>query len=514
MLGRIIVKPVAKKLMDAIVGMASDPSMMPVEYRIPGTGDEIVVNNCKVVDVIHGRILNNATVVIRGKTIKNITQGSSPAHIHGRALDLGGRYVLPGLIDAHCHISVSSTFYILPTIGDAVRHFRQIRRQWPTSVEAGVTTVRDTGSFPLMLKGLIQDVEDCKLKGPRVFHCNSMLNVMGSHPDIPPHHINPLAKPASLAMGSIGADFRSDKELARTLKTNLPGASFIKLTVDRHSMFQSKGAIPVYTDRQLRTIFDFAQTHGLPVACHCATSWGLKRMLDYPVHSFEHIVSDIRLPDNVIQILADKRISVVPTMSLGSAYVINSIRAHIADQWLNDFVENEIELANDYLKNVPENQCDAKIHAASLKRMGLYCKRASGHLSRKHLYLPDAPNFVRVLTTGADNLIRMRDAGVNIGCGMDAGMPLVYFGTLHREIELLGRIGFTNLEALRTATINNALILGREDVQGSIEEGKLADLVVVDKNPLDDLSALEKPVLVMKEGRIEHSLLPIWKSAA
>ncbi|MFP4476048.1 MAG: amidohydrolase family protein [Desulfatibacillaceae bacterium] len=507
MLTKKLVKPVAKTLMGAIVAMASDPSMKPLAHQTPQSGEETAVTNCRLVDVASGRILNDATVVIRDGAIQNIARGPAPEHLQGRALDLGGRYVLPGLIDGHCHISVSSTFSILPTIGDAVRNFRQIRGQWPASVEAGVTTVRDTGSFPLMLKGLVQDVESGKLKGPRVFHCNSILNVKGSHPDIPPHHINPLAKPASTVMGSIGADFRSDRELVPTLEKNLPGASFIKLTVDRHSTFQGKGPIPVYTDRQLRVIFDFAESHGLPVSCHCATGWGLKRMLDYPVHSFEHMVSDVRLPDDVIQTLADRNISVVPTMSLGSTYVVDGIRALVGEQWLTDFVENEIGLANAYLKNVPAHHCDPKIHAASLKRMGLYTRLARGLHSGRRLYLPDAVNYVRILSTGADNLLRMRDAGVNIGCGMDAGMPLVYFGALYREIGLLGRIGLTNLEALRTATINNARILGGENILGSVEPGKLADLVVVDKNPLEDLSALEKPVLVMKEGRVEHALL-------
>ncbi|MBU2488896.1 MAG: amidohydrolase family protein [Proteobacteria bacterium] len=507
MLTKKLFQPVADRVMSVIAALAADPSTKPLAHSKADAKNGMVVTNCKVVDVVSGRVLDNSSVLIRGGVIKSIRQGMATGMGDVEVLDLGGRYLIPGLIDAHCHISVSSTFSILPTIGDAARNYRQIRRQWATSIESGVTAVRDAGSFPLLRKGLERDVKNGLLKGPRVFHCNSIMNVKGSHPDIPPHHIHPLAKPASLVMGSIGMDFRSDKDLLPALEKNLPQASFIKLTVDNQSMFHGKGEIPVYSNRQLQRIFDFAEGHGLPVACHCGTSWGLTRMLNYPVHSFEHVVSDIPLPDKVIQTLADRNISVVPTMSVGSAYVINGVLEHIPVQLLSDFVRNEIERANAYLKNVPKHHCDPKIHAASLKRMALYGKHTSEHLLKKRKYLPEAAHFVRILTTGAKNLLKMRDAGVNIGCGMDAGMPLNYFGALHREIGLLGRIGFTNLEALQTATINSARVIGAAEILGSIEPGKLADLVVVDKNPLEDLSALEKPVLVMKDGRVEHTLL-------
>ena len=507
MLTQKLIQPVADRLMGAITALATESSTKPIARSKAAAKNGTIATNCKVVDVVHGRVLENSSVLIRGNVIQGIRQDTAIPAGREEVLDLGGRYLIPGLIDAHCHISVSSTFSILPTIGDAVRNYRQIRRQWATSIESGVTTVRDTGSFPLMRKGLEQEVEKGGLKGPRVFHCNSILNVKGSHPDIPPHHINPLAAPASLVMGSIGTDFRSDEELSRALEKNLPQASFIKLTVDRLSMLHGKGEIPAYSDRQLRTIFDFAEAHGLRVACHCGTSWGLSRMLDYPVHSLEHVVSDIPLLDKVIQAMADRNVSVVPTMSVGSAYVVNGILAHIRDEWLNDFVRNEIEMTNTYLKNVPESHCDPKIHAASLKRMVLYGKHPGEHLLKRRKYIPEAANFVRVLTTGVKNLLKMRDAGVNVGCGMDAGMPLCYFGALHREIGLLGRIGFTNLQALQAATINGARIIGAADTLGSIEQGKLADLVVLDQNPLEDLSALEKPVLVMKDGQVEHTLL-------
>jgi imidazolonepropionase-like amidohydrolase len=94
----------------------------------------------------------------------------------------------------------------------------------------------------------------------------------------------------------------------------------------------------------------------------------------------------------------------------------------------------------------------------------------------------------------------MNQAGILIGCGIDAGMPFCYFGGNYREYELLQRAGFSNIEVLRCATINNAKILRMEDKIGSLESGKYADMVVFDKNPLEDIRVLRKPQMVFKQG--------------
>jgi imidazolonepropionase-like amidohydrolase len=96
----------------------------------------------------------------------------------------------------------------------------------------------------------------------------------------------------------------------------------------------------------------------------------------------------------------------------------------------------------------------------------------------------------------------MKEAGIVIGCGTDAGIPLVYHGMLWREMEMLTRIGFSNQEALRCATINNAKILRMEDKIGTIDKGKLADMVVLKENPFAVIEACRTPQMVIKGGRI------------
>ena len=106
------------------------------------------------------------------------------------------------------------------------------------------------------------------------------------------------------------------------------------------------------------------------------------------------------------------------------------------------------------------------------------------------------------LLVGPKNLKIMKDAGVNIGCGTDSGVPFSYHGTLWREMEILERVGFSNSEVLRCATINNAKIVGMADKIGSVEAGKYADLVILKENPLEKIETCRQPQMVIKDGTI------------
>jgi imidazolonepropionase-like amidohydrolase len=96
----------------------------------------------------------------------------------------------------------------------------------------------------------------------------------------------------------------------------------------------------------------------------------------------------------------------------------------------------------------------------------------------------------------------MKDAGIIIGCGTDSGVPLSYHGTLWREMEMLCRVGFSRLEALQCATINNAKIVGMADKIGSVDDGKYADLAVLKENPLENIETCRNPQIVIKDGKI------------
>lgn len=475
----------------------------PIDYS-----RNLIIGNCNVIDVTSGRVRARSAIHISRGMIQSIyTGGGYPPD--AVVIDAAGAYAIPGLIDAHCHPTITSAFSV--DTADLSRHMSFQKRQFAVAAECGITTYRDMGSFNLTLHGIIDDINSGRLIGPRVIYCNSLLNIKGGHPDIPPTDAHPLADLVALFTGMVMTNFRDLDELKRILPKTTRGASFIKLTMDNRSVFCKKDPIPVYSDGMLDHIFNFAGEKGLPVSCHVHRKYGFDRALAYPVHSLEHIVSDAYLDDRDIELMVKKNVSIVPTMTIGLSYMMEEAHEEIPARFRNDFMMNELKIRREYLRGEAYSHCDTVIHEKNLKALKDYRIIGRDNLWKKKKFLVDPELYFGMVLYGTKNLMRMRSAGVTIGCGIDAGMPLSYFGGQYREIEFLSRAGFRNDEILRIATVNGAGILGLRDRIGTIEKGKIADIVLLHSNPLVHVSAYRAPDLVLKEGRIifSRNTLPI-----
>ncbi len=132
--------------------------------------------------------------------------------------------------------------------------------------------------------------------------------------------------------------------------------------------------------------------------------------------------------------------------------------------------------------------------------------RDPSFVERRHLmYTLDPAIFTEALVKGAENLRLLYRAGALIGCGNDGGIPQSSPAMVALELHLLREAGMAPIDALRTATINNARILGMEEELGSLQPGKLADVVLVAGDPLQDLLHLLSPAAVFKEGKLVYS---------
>jgi imidazolonepropionase-like amidohydrolase len=133
--------------------------------------------------------------------------------------------------------------------------------------------------------------------------------------------------------------------------------------------------------------------------------------------------------------------------------------------------------------------------------------RDPSFVEKRHLmYTMDPSIFTKAMIVGPENINKLFHAGVLIGAGNDGGVPQVAPGDVGRELLLL--IQTTDLEpmdALQAGTINNARILGMEKDLGSVEEGKLADLVLLPGNPLECIDHVLHPDAVFKEGKLLHT---------
>lgn len=467
-------------------------------------GKALAIVNGRVVDVVKGRVLENATLFIEKGRIVSVDFGPAPKPADALTVfDAEGSYLIPGLMDAHCHSTMSAAYGIKSA--EAWRHYRQLRRNYEACIATGVTTIRDVGAFPGLLHEFIREIESGALNGPRIVFCNSILNTAGGHPDIPPTDVNVFAGISSYYIGMMMTNYSGKKERDYALEKNCTDAHFVKLTVDRDSLLCGKGEIPVYSDDDLKAIVGFAENRNMPVVCHCLSGWGLERMSSWPVHSLEHMVSDTLLTDRQVLNIARRKTAVVPTISLGESYLIEEAYNTLPPAYNVEIVQKELELRREYLREVPEYQVDPVIHAQNMARLSDYRRYAWSEMPSKKVFLARPDTFFDCAITGVQNLRKMREAGVLIGVGMDAGLPFSYFGSLYREMEMMQRIGFPPADVLACATINNAKILGVEDRLGSLSEGKSADVVALEKNPLEDTTALREARAVFKEGRLVHS---------
>jgi imidazolonepropionase-like amidohydrolase len=159
-------------------------------------------------------------------------------------------------------------------------------------------------------------------------------------------------------------------------------------------------------------------------------------------------------------------------------------------------------IRREYINSSLEDYTEISIHESNIAYLKNYRKYGCENLYPKGRYMANPEIYFDILLVGPRNLMAMKDAGIIIGCGTDSGVPLSYHGTLWREMEMLCRVGFSLLEVLQCATINNAKIIGMADKIGSVDEGKFADLVVLKENPLETSRAFRKPQIVIKDGKI------------
>lgn len=491
-----------------LAGCSSIPerNLPDIDYSRP-----VRITNCNVVDTFQGAILPGMTITVEKGKIASMEPYRPEHNARFTSINADGKYVIPGLIDAHCHLTIQSCGHF--RMADLMRQVRQIKRNGMMQIDAGVTTVRDTGSFPSMLHDLMAEYGKGSLVGPRVVYCNGIVNIDGGHPDIKSSDISVFG-PATLAFtGRMNLEYTSRADLMKKMEENLEGgASFIKLTMDDHSLICGRGKIPVYSDDDLKAIFNFAQKKGKPVVIHSLMLYGLRRGIGYPLHSTEHISADGFLSGQDILAMARRNIAIVPTMIVGQNFSFRERFDSLPAEYRTPFIENELKIKYDYLKKGEFLGYDPQLHELNMASISWLRDPGCREMPKQKKFMTDPDLAFRYLVHGPSNLMNMKSAGVLIGCGTDSGVPFHYHGSLCREMEMMTRIGFSAYDVLRCATYNNALILGMADSIGAVRPGYHADLVVLENNPYLKLETCRSPLLVMGGGRVKYfgpSLQPV-----
>lgn len=464
------------------------PKLKSPEFRIPD-GAGLLLKNLNLVDVKEGKIIYPSHILIRKKTIEDISYGNERPECE-ITLDLNGKYAIPGIINAHCHLTLPGAFGLRLKFLTSLK--RQIERNAEECLRHGVTTIRDMLGFPSALDALQKAIADGRLLGPRILR-NTAVQVDSGYGE---------------ALSIIGGKrmiigIKSAEEARKAVKYACHNnADFIKTFLQFNQLWLPGKSLPVLDDKMLRAIVAEAENHGKTVALHHTSVEGFRRALMAGVHSLEHMAIDNLLTDEDIELLLKSNAGIIPTASVAWALAFRRNGDPLSDaKEVQEIIKDRGERIVSHLDEFAE----PVVKEVALAYLAKFSDPS--YFDEKHLMLtPDPKFFNSAAVVGNRNLLRLVEAGALVGCGNDGGIPFVFPGSMTLEMGILQRVGIKPADILKMATINNAKILRMHDRIGSISKGKLADLVILSANPLEDITITASIEKIFFEGTLKYTV--------
>jgi len=400
-------------------------------------------------------------VALEGERIRAVGSNEDIRRLGGpktRVVDLRGRTVIPGLIDAHVHLLIAADIVDEPSLRNYER--TALPKVLAGFISHGITTVRSTGD-PLPYIAELRSRMESAVTGPRVVITGPIPSSPGGHPATTVCRNNPFCRQG------VAREVESPEQ-AREAVRDIARAKVnaVKIVVD-----DVIAKVPPLSDPILGALIDETHRLGLRIVAHVSVANEValsKRLIELGLDEFVH--PPIRVPNpttteisQAVAMLADRRIPVTTTLSGFDGY------------------KDAKGVERGLIGGSPYGPLMRERFEAMLANVGSYSKAGVK------------------LVVGTD--------WFNGPTKLDDPRILPGAFTIH-EMNLLRRAGLSTPAVLTAATRNAAEALGVIDTLGTITEGKLADLVVLDGDLQQDFSALSRTVVVFKGGRIAHGSLP------
>jgi len=428
--------------LSAIIGAFT--ACLAISTQAPATAQEsgatFVHAGRLLADPAAGVVQRDKTVVIRDGRVVEIRDGFV-SEAGGRIVDLSDRFVLPGLIDSHVHITRQQNpnarlMQVTDSEADlaiAGAHFARI------TLEAGFTTVADLGGDNNAIFALRDGIAAGQVPGPRIIASGRSVSIHGGHGDANGYRddIMHLLSSESICSGP--------EDCMRAVRTQVrAGADVIKITATGGVLSNTAaGLAQQFTDAELAAIVEAGHRMGRRVTAHAHGVDGVNAFLRAGGDSIEH---GTYLDEESIRLFRQSGAFLVPTL-----------------------------LAGDFVARVASSPDNFLTPAQTAKA------------------LEAGPKML-------DMARRAHAGGVRIAFGTDSGVSA--HGDNAQEFSLLVQAGMTPLEAIRSATVVAAEHLGIEREAGRLAPGFPADLIAVGGDPLTDVTELERMRFVMRGGRI------------
>lgn len=468
--------PAALLLASAAASAAADDEL-GTKPATPAAG--LVLVDARLWDGTGAAVSEGAWLWVRDGSVAAVGDAGTPLPAGVQTLDLHGRTVLPGLIDAHVHLEAVPGAGLRQDPPDTLAAHR--RAALPAYLACGVTTVLDTG-ISLDTLAQVRGWLDEGTPGPRLLTLGPVLGPKGGYVSafLPQHP---------------GAD-TADEIAAHLDRLVAADAVGLKLTIEPGYLHQ---IYPLHTPAQRREIAAAAAVHGLPIYVHAQRAEAWRQGLDISPHAFVHLPRD--LDDSLPAEAAAAGVYAVTTLQLYGTPL--RVRAGaLDDDPLLTLVTPADLLEHARTKLTWRRYKRANADIAFPKMPGLL--RSLGVA-----VYPMHGFFRRELARNQENLRQLQAAGVPLVLGSDAGaydtIPYYFHGASSlTELELLVEAGLTPTDALLAATGTAARMLDLEGQIGSLVPGGAADLVIVDGDPLTDLRVLRDAWGVMRDGELRR----------
>ena len=398
----------------------------------------IVIYTSSYIDVNKKQINNNYSITVSGDRIISIDKGFIDVN-DNELIDLRGMTLMPGLMDMHVHFGQEyQSKAERPSKIERETSAILAAKHALITLKSGFTTVRQVGDSGMVAISLRDLINSNQIVGPRIFTSGKSIATTGGHADPTNGKDKDSYEYPTAEDGVINGPYDAYTAVRQRYKD---GADGIKLTVTGGVLSVAKsGENPQFTADEVEAVVDAAKDYGMWVAVHAHGSVGMKRAVIAGVDSVEH---GTFMTTEVMDLMIKNGTFYVPTISAG------------------EFVADKSKIDN---------------------------------------YFPEIvrPKAASVGPQIGSTFSKAYKRGVKIAFGTDAGVQP--HGTNWKEFVYMVQYGMPPIETIESATIKTAELLGIESDLGSIDEGKIADLIAVQGDPLKDINSMKNISFVMKDG--------------
>ena len=393
-----------------------------------------------LIDGVSDTVKKSVTIIVDDDRITAVQAGFTAPATGDKVIDLSAATVLPGLMDMHVHLDdqTSPTSYSEAFTMNPGDYALRAAYYAKKTLLAGFTTVRNLGDHGNSTIALRKAINAGWVEGPRVYTAGKAIATTGGHADPTNGYSYALMGDPGPKDGVINGADEARKAVRERYKE---GSDVIKITATGGVLSLAvNGQNAQFTPEELRAIITTAHEYGLKVAAHAHGTEGMKRAVEAGIDSIEH---GTFMSDEVIALMKQHGTYYVPTISAGK-FVVEK----------------------------------AKIPG----------------------YFPAVvvPKALMVGPIIQATFQRAYQSGVKIAFGTDQGVAP--HGENAKEFQYMVEAGMPPMKAIQSATIEGARLLGVEQTLGSVETGKLADLVAVPGDPLADIKVMQQVTFVMKGG--------------